>query len=511
MGQLVKIRHILIVFLLILILPLGLNCGSSSVSAEGTGTDGTDGGSEGGTDGTTGGDTTGQGFQVTGALSSLVPLGLSLKDAGDTNSVTDVVAVSPATGGVTCTVTPVNSDTRAFSFWMRRRRPWLIYFINRQRSGWSMFMGRYRSGGMDTLTATDSAESTDLGSVTIDSATETATSDNVESSTLISNLGLDSDTAGTLADQDDIATRYTNPDMDGNGQIDCSDSDSSDGAGSSSYMLDFHVRFNMKENGSSVTVSDLIDSFLDSSATTASYADTGIYVAYLNTFSSATTGSVTFSDSNVTTEEGGAVTAGTATTDVTKNSFGSYLGFGPNIAVTSELPSGEYIFRMGDKTLTYSNVQVPTLAQLNAPTGRIFPFIKFNKTDSSCSSNCTLSGVSYKWMKKTADGWSLATLAEVALIVTESDTATTNNGAYLGFRVDGDANKTVGFVIPASSIEGAITWSSSSAHLEGVTAAEFNAVATTQICHVGLSYDDKLGMRYFENIWNAAGTCAGDS
>lgn len=502
------VRRAVVIALLAVAMPVGMGCSSGSSGAGGDGGGGGTG--TGGGAGGAGDDTTGEGFSVGGALSSSAASASAPKTTGGAESATHVIAVSPEAGRVTCTVAEVDSGTGRFSFWMRRRRPWFIYFIDSQRSGWEMFLGRYRSGGMDTLTATDDADSADLGSVTIDSESKTATSDDVDNSSLISDLGLDSETAGSLADQDDAATRYSNPDMDGDGQVDCGDTDSSDGAGSSSYMLDFHVRFNMEMGGSAATVGDMVGSFLDPSATTASYANTGIYVAYLNTFSSAASGTVTFSDSAVITEEGGAIAAGEASSAVTQNAFGSYNGFGPNIAAASELPSGEYIFAMGERTLTYSNVRVPTLAQLNAPTGRIFPFIRFDKADPSCSSGCTPSGVSYRWMKRTADGWESAALGEVALIVTESDTATSSPGAYLGFRVDGDEARQVGLSIPSSSIEGTVSWDPSNASLSGVTQAEFNAITTTQICHVGLSYDDKLGMRYFENIQNAPGTCAGD-
>jgi hypothetical protein len=40
-----------------------------------------------------------------------------------------------------------------------------------------------------------------------------------------------------------------------------------------------------------------------------------------------------------------------------------------------------------------------------------------------------------------------------------------------------------------------------------MTAAELAAMTSDQVCHLGLSYDDKLGMRMFGGIANAPGTC----
>lgn len=173
-----------------------------------------------------------------------------------------------------------------------------------------------------------------------------------------------------------------------------------------------------------------------------------------------------------------------------------------NIDNSSELPSGEIIFFFDGHNLTFSDVLTPSLEQLTAPTGRILPFVKFDLDDSACTSECTLSGLSYKWMKKTSTGWTSASLTELSLLVG-------SDGASLGFRVDNDITQTAGITLPMSSLNGTITWEASNATLSGVTDSEFENLTTTQLCNIGLSYDDKLGMRYFENINDASGTCSG--
>ncbi|OGQ23657.1 MAG: hypothetical protein A3I05_01175 [Deltaproteobacteria bacterium RIFCSPLOWO2_02_FULL_44_10] len=457
----------------------GIACGSSTSNTS-SGTDDSGGSST-------------SGFLMSGKLASL-QVSPSLGKASSAGTVTNVIAVQPKTGGISCETGTVSSDG-TFSMRLTAGRPWFFYFYDANRRGREMFMARLRSSGLDTFAPTSSTGSLDLETVTVDNSSETASSSKSHSD-IISKLGLDTDTANTLADLDDVARRYRNPDVDNDGTVDCGDS-------SKSFMLDFHVRYNMLENGTQVTVNDMINSFFDTATTTAQYTITGIYVVYSTSFSSASTGSVTFSDSAVTTEEGGAISAGTSTSSVTNNDFGSYHSFGPNISTTSELPSGEIVFTVGSKTLTFSDVQTPSLASLTAPTGRIFPFLKLVTTDSACTSNCTLSSLSYQWMKKTSTSWTAATLAELSTLVTSS-------GGFLSFRLNTDSNtsQTVGITIPISAIEGTITWQASNVTLSGVTESEFLNLTTNNICHVGLSYDDQLGMRYFEGINNITGTCS---
>lgn len=312
--------------------------------------------------------------------------------------------------------------------------------------------------------------------------------------TLLGDLGLDDETAETIGDQDDVARRYSNPDVDNDGSVDC-------GSSSKKFQLDFHVRFNMFEGSQNATISDLIGDFLSSTTTDSEYESTGIYVSYPTTFSTVETGSVTFVDSAVVTQEGGNVAAGTATSAVTTNNFTGYKGFGPNLTNASELPDGEIRFSVGSQTLTFSDVATPSLAKLNAPTGRIFPFIRFNLDTAGCTTSCTLSGVSYQWMKKTETAWTLASLEELELLV-KADSGT------ISIKVDGDEAKTIGITIPETALEGTIAWEATSANLSGVSTSEFDSLITTQICGLGLSTDDKLGLRYFQNINDAAGTCS---
>lgn len=433
-------------------------------------------------------------YTVSGTLSGLtVSNSLSKATAG---TVTNVMAVSPAVGTVSCKQGTVSSNG-TFSIDLTGLKPWLLYFYDSSRSGSSMFLGRFASSTWDALTPGTETGSADLGTVSIDADTGTASS-TTSFSDLISDFGMDSTMASFMGGLDDTLRRYSNPDMDGDGSVDCNTTDSTE-----KFVLDFHVRFNMMLNSANATIADIITSYLSDTATTATYTGTGIYVAYPTSFSTATTGTVTFQDSAVTTAEGGVIPANTATADVTANNFSGYYGFGPNTTSTSELPSGTIIFTFGGETLTFTDVQTPSLAEITAPTGRIFPFITFVTSSAGCTSSCTLASVDYKWMKKTETGWTAASSTEVSVAVASA-------GGTISLRVDLDTNssKTVQFTIPKTAISGSIPWTSANATLSGVTASEFDALTTSQLCHLGLSYDDQLGMRYFEGIENAAGTCS---
>ncbi len=478
-----------------------VSCNGSYTTSTGGGSD--SGGSSSGTDssgtssggsGTTGSGTTSDGFEISGQLASLSVSALQAGKGVVSGTVTDVMAVSPAPGGATCKTATVDSDG-SFKVDLTGKRPWYFFFFNRQSRGRSMFLGRFLTSAMNTLVPATSTGSADLGNVTINAASETATSDK-SNSDVIASLGLDSTTAESIGKVDEMARRYSNPDMDGDGEVDCKSS-------TNQYLLDFHVRYDMAVSNRSATVSDLIDQYFDVAKTTATYTNTGVYVSYPDSFSSASTGSVTFTESEVITSEAGTVPADTATYQVTNNDYGNFHSFGPNITKESELPSGGIVFTFGGKTLTFSDVKTPTLAQLTAPTGRIFPFIKFVKSDATCGSACTLSAIGYQWMKKTDGGGAAASLSELGLVIA-------SKGGYISFRVgsDGDSSKVVGFTIPVTSVEGSLDWNVSNATLSGVTEAALKAMTTDQICHLGISYDDQIGMRYFEGVANVSGTCS---
>lgn len=463
-------------------------CGSSGYNA-GTSSSSGGSGSSGGDDG---GSTTSTGFTVSGGLSTTTVASVS-KGKSVSGTATHIMAVTPTVGGTTCKQGTIDSNGK-FSIELTGLKPWLLYFYDKTRSGSNMFLGRIHSSVWDAFLPGSSTGSADLGTLTIDAATGKASSSKSHSD-ILSAFGVTSAMGSFIGKLDDAIRRYSNPDMDGDGEVDCSSS-------KNKFMMDFHVRFDMKNSGTSATIADIIDSYLPDTVT-ATYTGTGIYIAYPSSYSSATTGTVTFQDTDVTTSEAGTLSKGTATSAVTTNNFSGYYGFGPNTTSTSELPTGTIVFTFGGKTLTYTDVQAPTLADLTAPTGRIFPFIKFVKSNSSCTSSCTIASMGYKWMKKTESGWTEASTDELSVLVA-------GDGGNAGIRAYTDTNTSqiISIKIPITAASGSISWKAANVNLEGVTEAQFNALTTSEICHLGLSYDDKIGMRYFEGIYNASGTCS---
>ncbi len=474
-----------IIWLIIMLFSLGLiyNCGSNSSTSSSN--DSGDSGDSGGSSDTS------TGFAVSGTLQSL---DVSLNKSLATGTITDIMAVSPETGGASCKKASVDSSG-SFSIKIDGKKPWFLYFLDSAKQGMLMFMGRLRaSSTLDTFTPASTTGSVDVGTVTVDAENEVAEYSKTESE-ITSGLGLDSDTVDTIKGVDDIARRYGNPDMDNDGAVDCN----SETEVAASYFLDFHIRFDMKTSGNNAKVTDILDNYLTDSVVP-SYNSTGVYVAYPTSYSSISTGSVTFVDSAVTTEEAGTLPANTATSSVTTTHFGDYYSWGVNLPTTSETVTGDVKYAFGDKTLTFPDVQMPALARLQSPTGRTFPFIKFNKTDANCTSNCTIASFEYKWMKKTATGWTDATLSEVSLLIA-------SGGIGFRYALEDNSTKYINLSFSTEATSASVEWLPANFSLENVSSAEFQNLYISQICHIGLSHSDKFGMKYFQNIYNVDGTC----
>ena len=116
--------------------------GSSSTSGSGSGS------------GSEGSSSSDSGFRVQGTLpTSLVSSSLSSGDFATTetsSNATDILAVSPTTGSVTCQKITLESDG-TFDFRLTSKKPWFFYFFNRFGTGRGMFFGRFKSSTLDTL------------------------------------------------------------------------------------------------------------------------------------------------------------------------------------------------------------------------------------------------------------------------------------------------------------------------------------------------------------------------
>jgi len=462
-------------------------------SQQGNGQNGVDGGALGG-------------FRVSGHMAgSLGTTSHTLDLPGDgveaAKHVTHVVAVTPSsqnTRRVVAEVTPSGE----FSLDLDPSRLWVLVFVDASRVGVEMIVGVFRAKGLDTLAPLKKGAA-ELGAIKAAGGVAEAA---LSYDALLSALGLDATSALYLSSVDDLCLRVVNPDVDGNGKIDALEGN---GQGAPDYRLDFHVQFGMRTDHQ-VSIDDMLSAFLPDTVTL-SYGGTGIYTSFPSrSFADGWQTSAWSSfDEVIHYAPMGGMGPGTPRSteppaqvpreDMSVSGYGDYASLGLMAVPGFDLPQGEYRFGIGATTLTFAGIRTPSDTQLAAAESFIMPFVKLVPMDASCTTACALSTIEYEWRKRTDAGWIAATAGEIALVAGEQ-------GGFLSIRLGNDPNESVGYVIPATSVTGSIPWNAPANPDAATKAAAANAT-TADLCHVGLSYDDKLGMRYFGGIGDAPHTC----
>jgi hypothetical protein len=393
-------------------------------------------------------------------------------------NITHVIAINPSSQNRERIVIPIGGNG-SFKFSPKPHQLYVIVFINNSKIGAEKIVGFFRSDTLDGL-----ASAVEDGEVNLGELLHSGEifSSSIKHTDLLASLGLGDEIARALGKEDDICLRYINPDIDGDGILDAEQPDRD-------LRLDFHVGYNMKVLGNMARVDSIVGAYLPDTVDL-DYVGTGVYSSFPARF---------YNGSFI----GASVTLGNTpatTTDITGPNYGDYLSLGPYIKSGTTIPQGTYLFKFGGKTLTFTRVATRTDAEFKAATGIIMPFIKINQTDPSCqisSGSCTLASIDYKWMKRTASNWIPATLQELKLFVSDG-------GGYVSFRKNNQASATIGITLPISSMSGTINWKGANANLGGVTAEAMEAMSSSHICHLGLSYDDKLGMRIFSGLVDGA-------
>ena len=430
-------------------------------------------------------------FKFQGKLAST-----SVRIAGESRAktVTHVMAVNPTSANPDRRLATVATDG-TFSINVVGNRPWVLVFIDSSKTGAAMIVGLLKMSTLDALPARLTDGSTDLGTTSIDGTTAVATP-GASLATVLAALGVTQSEADVMGAIDDIAARYANPDIDANGVIDVSES--------KTFALDFHMRFDMKKSGgAAMTVDDVVAAF-PADSMTISYSLGSAYGIWPTSFHSGTyvtRGTLVSGNSLTITPPSGAPGSYSAL------AYGTSTGFGGDWSTTEMGGStggmASFAYAFGSRTLTFTNVLTYTLAQLGNNANRIMPFFRFVPTVSGCTAGCQVSSVEYKWMKNSATGWVAAMLVEVGLVVND-------DGGFLSIYKGAQAGgRKVEIKIPPTALTGSFTWSTAGLYrVESLTAAELAALTTDQLCHVGLSYDDKLGMRIFGNIGDGDNSCA---
>jgi hypothetical protein len=409
-------------------------------------------------------------------------------------TVTHVIAVNPGSSDGSRVVAPVAADG-SFALSITGQRPWLLVFVNQDgvARGDAMVVGvleAQASGSglvLHTLAPATQVGSADLGTVTIDPTTGAATS-SLSYDQLLAALQLSASSASALAAMDGVCLRYVNPDIDGDGII--------DGLQGRDYLLDFHTRFDiLSASAARLTPADLVNRFAtDAAGVTAAFSSVSPAVAWpAAVYSGSTAGA-----SLTVTDGGGVVVGSWSGSDFYPISWGSGSWTMDSIypMLTSAAPSGTYVMALGQgaPTLTFTRVSTLTADELAANDGRLMPFLRVNTLDQTATGR--ISGVDYTWKRYQAAGgvWVDASADEVRLV-------TNDNGGYVSLydaRYSRSHPHLAGFHIPNTSTSGTIPWvAGPDISLTGMTADDMAAFTADLICDVGLSYDDKLGMRIF--------------
>lgn len=441
-------------------------------------------------------------FAIRGRLAS-APGDKRIKAPGDAaveHSITHVMAVNPATSNPVRHLTPLAADG-TFTLGVDLNTPWVIVLVDGHFVGKDMIAGVFRSEAFDL----DSVAATrpgmlDLGDLNVDGATGEARA-TVSTVSLLTALGLSQSAATLLGSMDDISLRYVNPDIDGNGKIDVEEN--------VSYPLDFHLRYTMQRAGQPIPYTGLLNRFADPADTEADYG-LGSAIAYWQRpdqfgVTVPTDFRIRFADAsgNYWGMPSGSFVAGAWITDV--GAF--YQSAGTNsVGITFDdtmpFPVGEYAYEVKGTQLTYTNVRTHSLADLNAGPQLMIPFLSLTTNEPGCEGwSCTIKSIDYKWMRRAGSGvrWVAASAEEVALLVPA-------RGGFFGFAPGGDLSKRLEYVIPGDPVSGTIALNAPGNIQGGVTQDEIVALTVGQLCHVGISYDDTLGMRMFQG-WGEGPNC----
>lgn len=410
-------------------------------------------------------DSTLTGSLTSSTVSSLIKSGLSVE-----KTITHVLAVSPKTSNPESYVAAIASDG-TFKLPIHSGQPYIIVFVSQDGvlKGSEMITGIVKVNDYDLdAFAVSEAANIDLGDVSMDGATATISTSTAE---LLDSLGITPTQAGQFGQMDDLSLRLSNPDIDGNGIIDVLEG--------KRFMLDWHVRAI-----SNFTFDDIEGAFPNPTLT---WILASGYALYSNRFDSGT-----YVDSNTLSLINGAAFshAGSLVTpsSYTPIGYSDIRGWGPDYNLTAqEMGASDnaatFVYTMGSKKLTFTNVRTKTKAALNA-NGVLLPLIKVN------TSAGKVTGIDYKWVIRSGGSWVDTTAGVVEMLAQE-------DSARLNFYTEKNASVEHGiyFNIPTNKASGTINIGDAAFSSIGV--ADVTALELDDFCSSALSYDDKIGLRIF--------------
>jgi hypothetical protein len=388
--------------------------------------------------------------------------------------ITHVMAVDPESASPNRVLSRVSTDGH-FSLDVNFGHPYVLVFVDGTAVGTDMVVAVFRARTLDTLAALSEGDIA-LGEVTTKDGVATAS---VPYDDLLAQMGLSAASAEFLGAIDDLSLRYANPDIDGDGVIDLEQE-------GHQFQLDFHLRAQMLAGpgGEQLRVSDMTDQFLPQAGERVATPDfnlASIYAIYPAAYDGAR-----YVTDRAALMNGAAFQAMDpdgnmigGNSSFSPLQFGDRAGWGPDYdwhrSPGTELPGSggrpvslRFTLGASGHTLTFPNVITRTRGSL-AALGTPVPFVRL------VTSAGRITALDFQWMKRGSDGsWLPCTAEELSIVVGDQ-------GGFLGLS-HGSKDNRAEIRIPREPAG---------------TVAVSGDIDPREICAMGLSYDDKLGLRLF--------------
>ena len=387
--------------------------------------------------------------------------------------------------------------------------PWILAYVDATKTGKEMIVSRFAAETLDTLSPILGSPGLKMGDVTpVQGGKATASASYTE---ILEATKMSAGAAETFGAIDDVSLRYINPDIDADGVLDSPvlDADGKFSGVQRRFLLDFHNRFNYKRlDGSIINQVELKNVYADelvggTENLNVVYTGTGIVPELEKDSFAAVPATYKWKfEADVEVQAGGCneisgagtLSAGSWCTHTYTENL-SYDRF----QLSQELklpPEGTYVLNTAEKELTWTNVKV---SDFSGGIGFVILLIKYNVSDKGTTGNTaddTLTGIDYKYLKKTAAGWVPATDEELKLIIK-------GDGGMLSLKFNSDSLN-CGTPIPKKST-GTIVFadvdlkgnSESQAMTDLLARLKAGTELWSDFSSGAASYDDKLGMRFF--------------
>jgi hypothetical protein len=391
---------------------------------------------------------------------------------GGTTNVTHVMAVSPVDGSKT--VSAVAADG-SFNLNVDVSKPWIIVFLDNTKVGTNMIIASYHSAdlGLHSLPLMADSTSVSMGDVSIDPTNKAASEQAGTGGSVLSSIGLSPGDASYWSKVDDVCLRYINPDVDEDGMVDALQTNAF-------FIQEFHLRFTPMVNSQPTNYTVLKNHFYDELDSHYTYmnAGTGIRLYVPAGFNPGITMSsvpiLTLPDSSQI-----------STPDIVTNGLNNNLVFDYEF---SDFTNSDRALHY-DGTYVYDFSPAPKLTFIKIKTSStVFDtnFIAISIRINTDSGD-VITNVNFKWIIWDGGSWTSPTIdqLDMATVASTSGSSGTRGNCMFHF-----TNGTSQFGFPVDQVSGSI--SQTLCNPDGRKFSEFDFNGP-----IGLSYDDKRGMRFF--------------